>query len=369
MGPITVVGGGNGAHATAADLALRDHDVRMLESPRFSESIAQTREQGGIHVHGALSGFARLALVTTDAHEAIEGASLILIVAPAFAHDALTTEMAPHLRAGQTVVFNPGAMGSSIRFSRAVAEMRPDLKVSDLDIGETASLTHGARLTEAGTVDILVITRNILFSTFPAERAQHPFEMLRSLFPGLISGRNVFDTGLNNGNPISHPIATVLNAGQVERFRDDFYLYRDGMTPSVVGVMEAVDRERIRLCEQLDLTVIPVHERIVNWGYARPEATLQLSYSTSPVYTKLRGPGSLRLRYLSEDVPYGLVPWASLAGQLGVETAAMDAVVTLAGLLNSTDYRATGVTMRTMALDGFSRDDLMDYLSTGAGVS
>lgn len=368
MGPITIVGGGNGAHATAGDLALRHHNIRLFETSRYAESIATTSQQAGIRLSGAVSGFARLSSVTTDAGQAIHGADHIVVVAPAFAHEPLTKEIAPHLQPGQSIVFNPGAMGSSIRFRHAIAITRPDLKPDDLFVGETASLTYGARVTSPGAVAIYLVTKNILFAAFPAIDTGRMFARLHSLFPGLIRGRHVFDTGLNNGNPISHPTPTVLNAGHIERFADTFYLYRDGMTPSVVDALEAIDRERISLCQQVGAAVVPVRERIVSWGYARPMPTLHESYSTSPVYSQISGPNSLRLRYLSEDVPFGLVPWASLAHQLGVEAPGMDAVITLAGLLNKTDYRVTGVTMNTMQLGGLSREGLMEYLETGIGV-
>jgi opine dehydrogenase len=45
---IAVLGGGNGAHAMAADLALAGHEIRLAELPVFEEAIAAIRALKGI---------------------------------------------------------------------------------------------------------------------------------------------------------------------------------------------------------------------------------------------------------------------------------------------------------------------------------
>ena len=57
---VAVLGGGNGAFATAADLALRGFTVNLLEVPQFAENIAGAREAGGIEFENrGVPGLAR----------------------------------------------------------------------------------------------------------------------------------------------------------------------------------------------------------------------------------------------------------------------------------------------------------------------
>ena len=45
---IAVLGGGNGAHAMAADLTLKGFEVNMCETPKFRESFSTTLERQAV---------------------------------------------------------------------------------------------------------------------------------------------------------------------------------------------------------------------------------------------------------------------------------------------------------------------------------
>jgi opine dehydrogenase len=78
------------------------------------------------------------------------------------------------------------------------------------------------------------------------------------------------------------------------------------------------------------------------------------------------GPYSLDARHLTEDVPYGLVTWASLGRMLSVPTPASDAIITLASVLNGEDYWALGRTVDKMGINPtWSKVRLKEYLEEG----
>ena len=108
---IAVLGGGNGAHAMAADLSCGGFEVRMCEMPEFRQNIEQLMKQNNeIEISGHASAWRddtrviRVSKVTTDVKEAIEDADLINVVVPAFGHEPFYKAMAPHLEDGQVVV-------------------------------------------------------------------------------------------------------------------------------------------------------------------------------------------------------------------------------------------------------------------------
>ena len=78
-----------------------------------------------------------------------------------------------------------------------------------------------------------------------------------------------------------------------------------------------------------------------------------------------KGPRSTENRYITEDVPYGLVPIASIGRELGVATPAIDALVGLACVVNDRDWWSEGRTAHKMGLKGLSARQMIEYVIEG----
>ena len=50
MEKVTIIGGGNGAFAAAADLTLRGSQVTLFELPRFVDGLSEVIQRGGIEM-------------------------------------------------------------------------------------------------------------------------------------------------------------------------------------------------------------------------------------------------------------------------------------------------------------------------------
>ncbi len=59
------------------------------------------------------------------------------------------------------------------------------------------------------------------------------------LHKGELKG-TVVETGLGHLTPVLHPAGSLLNAGRIERSHGEFYMYEEGMTASVVKVIEDI---------------------------------------------------------------------------------------------------------------------------------
>ncbi|MHC2501455.1 glycerol-3-phosphate dehydrogenase [Bradyrhizobium barranii subsp. barranii] len=93
---IAVLGGGNGSFAAAVDFALSGHEVRLWR--RDADQVAAHRAAGSqilVKDHNGRHDV-KLALVTTDIAEAIDGTELILCPVPAFAQPDIARLLAPH---------------------------------------------------------------------------------------------------------------------------------------------------------------------------------------------------------------------------------------------------------------------------------
>lgn len=355
-----VMGGGNGSHTIAADLALKGVQVSLFEMPVFADRMQRVFETHEIEMSGvAGSGKARLARVTSDIEAAVDDVAVIFIPLPGFAVSPYAKLLAPHLRESQIVVLMPGTL-SALEFRHTLNTCGHRREVV---IAETGGLPFATRLVAPGKVCIFHIRSVCGLAAFPGNRGAEAHELLKGLYP-LQPKRTVVETGLGHLTPLLHPAGCLLNAGCIERAHGEFYMYEEGMTPSVVRVIEEVDRERLTTGRRLGVDLPTAVDMMVESGYG-PRGTLWESLNGSAGLTPIKGPDSLKNRYVTEDVPFGLVAWSSLARSVGVETPAMDALISLGSAVMGTDCRAAGRNLRRMGLEGLGAEEIMTYLETG----
>ena len=61
-------------------------------------------------------------------------------------------------------------------------------------------------------------------------------------------------------------------------------------------------------------------------------------------------------RYISEDIPYSLVPIATLGKNLGLKTTNMDSIINLACMCNNENYWQTGRNANKLGFNAFSTE-------------
>lgn len=69
-------------------------------------------------------------------------------------------------------------------------------------------------------------------------------------------------------------------------------------------------------------------------------------------------PDSIKHRYFTEDIPFGLVIWSSLAAQIGLAVPLTDSFIALSGPLSGQDFVAGGRTAKTLGLLGSDVDGI-----------
>ena len=73
-------------------------------------------------------------------------------------------------------------------------------------------------------------------------------------------------------------------------------------------------------------------------------------------------PASSKERYITEDVPYLLVPIDLLAKKAGLRPVIMESVIHLASAYNDTDYFTAGRTLEKMGLADMSVEEIRGFL-------
>ena len=315
---VAVLGAGNGGLASAFDFAQHGHEVSLFAHTEFGTNLGPIEQAGGITATGDLEGFAPIRYAGNDAGEAMAGAELVVIVGPAYSTEALAADAAPHLVDGMAVLVCPGSCGGAIAFKHTAGLALDDERII---VGETHTLPYAVRVTDLGAINVfLKLKTDVFLAALPRAGTDRLYDLVKDVWPAVEKAESVFQTTLQNGNPVIHPAVTLLNAGLLERTGGGFLFYEEGVTEGVGRLIEAVDNERLAIAAALGATVFSEPAIGVRQGYMLEE-NYSTGYSTAPGFLGIQAQSQLDHRYLTEDVGYSLIFLTDLAARLGVPDA------------------------------------------------
>jgi len=354
---ITIIGAGNGGFAMAADLGLSGWKVNLYELPRFKENLTPLLKEGGIHITGAANtGFAKLAKITPNIQEAIEDASCLMVNMVSLAHEEMAEILAPVIREDQALFILPGNAGSLV-FAKV---FRKKGKKMTAPIAETLTLPYGCRKTGPNSVNVSRLLGKNPLAAFPSNDNEKALALFQKCYPKTYLMTNVLEVAINNPNLILHPAPSMLNMARIEFSQGDFGLYQEGFSPSVMRVMDGLDQEIMDLQKALGLPVYS-YKALFEARYEKPFEE-QFGFMRK---AGNRGPFDVKTRYITEDVPVGMVLVASLGRKFGIPTPTFDATIQLCGLMNGIDYWKEGRTLERLGLANLDREQLKRYLCEG----
>jgi opine dehydrogenase len=361
---IAVLGGGNGSFAAAGDFAIGGHVVRLwrrdaaqIAAHQAADSRILVKDVNGRHD-------VKLALVTTDIAEAVDGADLVLCPAPAFAQNDIAKQLAPHLRDDQVVFLPPATFGSMI-FAKVAHDAGNRANVS---FAETGTLPWLTRKHGPFEVAITIRAKRLPVGVFPLRSAEHALAVIARAFPGAIEPcGDALSGALMNAGPIIHPPLVVMNAGPIEHF-ERWDIHKEGTQAAIRRVTDALDAERIKVREVL--------------GYGAPHFPLANHYAKEGEiwmygrgsHDRLTDSGDWREqlvltghRYMQEDLRLGLSFLISVAELAGVDTPLARSFLAIGGAICGRDFTETGRTLTSLGLGSLHRAELQTLLREGFG--
>ncbi|MGI6328752.1 MAG: NAD/NADP octopine/nopaline dehydrogenase family protein [Dethiobacteria bacterium] len=358
--PVAVLGGGNGGRCMAADLTLRGYKVNFYEHPNFEDKIKTIQETGVINLVGIdVSGAAKIHKITTVIEEALENAEIINVITPSFAHEIFFEEMIPFLQDEQIVIIWAGDFGS-IQLVKMLQKKCPEKKVI---VAETNTLPYGARITPEGWIDYHVFAPKVLISSLPATETEKVLKKAKSIWPSLVAADNVIAAALSNPNPLCHPPGALLNTGRIQYSKGEFYMYKEGITEAVARVIKSVYEETLALAEALDSEIVHYENHEFMTPASIMSIALQAPFDTLGIMaTRVKGPRTIEDRYITEDLPYGLVPMSELGKKLGVKTPVIDALINIGCIVCKSNYWETGRTLQKLGIDAMEKDELLKFI-------
>lgn len=356
---IAVLGGGNGAHAAAANFALKGYEVNMFEDAKFASNMQKVFDTKEIKLTGVLGeGMAKLAKVTSDIKEAISGVPLIILAVPAFAHKFYADLLAEHMEEGQTLFIFAGTMGSLVIWNA----LKKKGKTKNIIVSEAYTSPYDTRLKGPGEVAVFSIHDPLKTGVMPAKNTAQAMEILKEFFP-VVAATDVVDCGLFALNPVVHTPGCIMNAGRIEYAKGEFWFYKEGITPCVGRVTEALDAERMAIIQKLGYTPKSVVDSLNSKDSSKKN--IYEAITGNPNFAKIKGPDGIKNRYFTEDIPFGIVPWALLGDLLRIDTPVMDSIITIGNLILEQNTYETGRKLSDIGLEGLTVEQIKTYLQEG----
>jgi opine dehydrogenase len=360
---LTVCGAGAAGLAIAADSALKGLDVTLFELPSFAAKLAAARAAGGIEVTSdsettaGRTGFAPLAAATDDPAEALAGADVVMITAPAMYHDVFTDAVAPHLRAGQIVLYNTGYW-ASLRQSLRLGDSVPDVTWAESNIMPYICQLRG------DAIHIGRFKRHFSVAAFPGERSAAVYDVVRRIYTQYDAAASVLDTNIAAaGNPPIHVTLTIPIAGlYFDRYMGGKF-YQDTTIPGE-RLVTAFDAERERLARHLGSELFEDQASFDRRSYLYEGDDLVQMLRSSP-HADWFATAAYLEQVGSEDIIYAFVPMVRLGEALGIDLPVTRAMVEVMGVMLQRDYWAEGLDLSAIGLEGLDLQGVRRFVTTG----
>jgi opine dehydrogenase len=362
---VAIIGAGVGGLYLVAELGIAGFKLRLhdIDNSRLSE----IRARGGVDVEGEGGGFAAVERATSDLAAAVDGADVIIIVTGGDTQAVVARSLAPLLRDGQVILLIQGNTGGSLIVRQALGDAGGRAKV---DVAEMDNYPYSCWRLSPTRIRPIVRKRWLQIATFPGNRISEVFSRLSPLFPEAVAAPNVLHTGFTNANAMLHVANCVANAGRIES-GDSYKFYAEGVTPAVARLYEAINVERVAVAAALGASV----PNLADWFervYSVREATLvetcqRLTYNSDGPYQATGTPKSLDHKFITEDVPTGLIPMSALGVAAGVRTPAIDTLIEVVRSMTGKDFATEGRTLERLGLHGMDGPQIRRVMEEGFG--
>lgn len=352
----TIIGTGNGGCALAADLMSKGLHICLYAHPAHAAKLDSIRQRGTLISKGVIKGEFKPELLTEDMQEAVSFADNLIVAVPSYAQNELYSLMAPHLTDNHVVVNLNGNFGS-LCLLKEIKNKRPILV-------ETNVVPHASRVSTEGVVTVLGIKKFLTIGALPPTVSPVIKEVLEAIIPCRLEWcSDVLEVAFQSNNGVLHPAACVLNAGWIESKKGNFYFYKDGISPAVGRVIEQIDHERIEIGKRYGFELRTLLDEMLSFYGGDYKSISEFALKTK-LHNKIKeAPSDTRHRYISEDVPFALVPWYELGVVVNFEAKTMKSIIDLSATINVTDYMKTGRNLQELGLAGLDQKAILDYVN------
>jgi hypothetical protein len=349
---LTICGGGNAAHALAVVASHNFDGVIdwLVSTDEKAELLRQGLASGGVRSTGVITALAdRVRTISADPAEVIPNADVVIILVPAFAHAGVLRRIKPYVSERTAIGCMPARGGFEFEAAQLVARhesVRPA-------VFGLQTLPWSTRVRTVGrSVHIGAIKSEVVLAGLPASHAPTIAARISEIVGTRVVSTGSF-LGLTIGNPgqIIHPglMYSHFRSWRGEEYDEDSVprLYAeatdemgalvDRLSDDAIATARGLEAQSMGAFE-LQAVVRPIHEWLrTAYGRVTGDTTsVATCFRTGPIQARRAPmieirPGKFvpdfQYRYLSEDVPFGLVATRALAEIAAVETPMIDEVI------------------------------------------
>lgn len=348
---LAICGGGNAGHALAVVASQNfDGDIDWLVgSEQKADLLRRGVSADGLHSRGVITAKAhRLRTISADPARVIPNADMVMIVVPAFAHAVVLRRIRPYVSDVTTI----GCLPTRGGFEFEAAQLVPRDGGTRRRIFGLQTLPWSTRVVSPGkVVNIGAAKAEVVLAALPAsDGAGIAAQLSEILGTHLVASEGFLNLTLGNPGQFIHP---GLMYGHFRSWRGEEY-DRDGIpmfyadaTDEIGDLVEGLSDDAIAVARAIAVQsgnainlqeVVSVHEWLRS-SYAHVTGDLTsvaTCFRTGPIQARKAPMIEVRperfvpdfgYRYMSEDVPFGLVITRALAEIVNVRTPAIDEVI------------------------------------------
>ena len=351
---IAMVGAGNAGCAVAADLTLKGHEVTLIKTSHamHDDNYNYLVEHEGEMTLNEFGGIktAHIAKVCRDLEE-VRGKDVVIIYIQTNFHEQLIERLMPHLEDDQLLLINPGYLSTAYVLKHCGNKK--------LIIAEAESSFIDGRIMEPGLFRVGFRNVRNPIGIYPAARKAEAIAKLDLLDERLVYLDSVVEAALHNPNMIVHTVGSVMSIPRIEKSLGDFCLYHEAYTrdnPATWRILETLDSEKMDVLEKLGFARLNYVEACkYRNSLDDNEDAKEVFLDYAEMDTRAKGPTKVDSRYISEDVPQGLVMLEALGKALDVPTPIATALIEIASAALGRSLRAEGRTPEKLGIENIRK--------------
>lgn len=345
---VSIVGAGGIAYSYAAFLASRGHKP-MIWSPSGKRGT-ELASGAQLTASSAMEGSFDVAVATSV--EELSAADTVIIAVPAYAYCEVLARLAPTLRNGQTILLSAHLSFLAVYLSKQLSARGLDCPI----VVWNTTVSTG-RQTSPTSVSISLLRQKVEMAVIPDRAGETALALCISLFGDRFAlVDDMIGVDLGNLNPAVHFGIAMFNLTRMELSEE--WAQLSYITPAVARFLEDLDTERLKVAEAYGVQTRSIHQAYAVPGKIEIGPLADMMRQIVTVRKGVNGPTSLDTRYVTEDVPYGLLTTVLLAELAKVDVPLHRAGITIFSSLYGRDFKAENQILPEIA-EAFSSIEIL----------
>lgn len=351
---VSILGAGNAGCAVAADLTIKGHQVTLIKT---SHSIHEENFDYLIKNNGKMIldefGTLKTAFIykVTRSLEEISESDIIIIYIQTNFHEELIKKFSIYLKDNQIVLINPGYFST--------AYVLKHCSDKNIIVAEAESSFIDGRITNLGTFHVGFRNVRNPIGIYPKNKREIAIRKLDQLQERLVYLDSPVEAALHNPNLIVHTVGAVMSIPRIEKTHGDFCMYHEVYTRenyATWNILEQLDSEKKNILNKLGFKQISYVDACKYRNSLDDESNgKDVFFNYAEMDTRAKGPTKVDSRYISEDVPQGLVMLESLGKIVDIATPVATGLINIASAALGRDLRLEGRTVERLGIENINK--------------